>query len=76
MSTLLADRRTGICCLPLVCKRFRGVLQDLQYARLWGSVAPLDCISQHDLKMQPDRWSSLGAWLQLRKSAIRVLHLR
>ena len=76
MLTLLAHHRTGICCLPLVCKRFRGVLQHLQYARLWGTAAPLDCISQHDLKLQAERWSSLGAWLQLRKSAILVLHLR
>ena len=68
--------RTGICCLPLVCKRFCGVLQDLQYARLWGTVAPLSCLSQHDVKLLPERWSSLQRWLQLRKSAIRVLYIK
>jgi hypothetical protein len=72
----VSPSRTGICCMPLVCKRFSGVLQDLQYARLWGTVAPFSCLSQHDVKLHPERWSSLQRWLQLRKSVIRVLHLK
>ena len=72
--------RSGIC-LPFVCKALRSALQDLQNARLWGTISPFYYILPPDKyryssKIKPERWLALRDWLQTRATSMQALHIK
>jgi hypothetical protein len=72
--------RSGIC-LPFVCKAFRSVLQDLQHARLWGTISPFYYILPPDKyryssQIKPERWLALRNWLETRANGMYALHIK
>lgn len=75
---VVSARRSGIC-LPFVCKAFRSALQDLQHARLWGTICPLHYIlplHEKQDNIERETWQALRDWLRPRASVMHALHIK